>query len=317
MSKSQTTDIQYRYEVITKQFLKVVLSLFSISLLTLLFTFNLQYNGVGIIIRNTTGTTNVQTATGEAIFMTISALVGASIILFLLLRHKFTLIYLLFVSSISIVMFVMFELHLSSLITIFDNIDENVLLFISFLFSIIMIYSIFINKNTNINTIGLMLFISMTGSTLGIMFTDVQITLILLMLSLYDIFTVTKGPLKKIVTKMNEIETKTIKENILNPNYISSQGKKIPAENKLGFRRGMFLTIGHVEFGIGDLLFYSAILSNALTIAFLAYLITLIGIIIGVEATLYLLTRRELVPGLPIPSLIGLIALWITKLFLL
>ncbi|MGC8949347.1 MAG: hypothetical protein ACP5OK_08435 [Thermoprotei archaeon] len=286
------------------------------SLLTLLFTLNLQYNGTGTIIRNATGTTNIQTATGEAAFMAVSALIGASLIFFLLLKHKFTFIYLLFISSMFIVTFVALELHLTSLLN-FNQINENILILMSLLLSLIIVYSVFINKNITINTIGLTFFVSITGSLLGIMFTDVQITLILLILSLYDIFTVTKGPLKKIVIKINEIEEKTMKGIISDTSHINSQSKNVMTEKKLNFRRGMFLTLGHVEFGIGDMLFYSAIISNAFTIAFLVYTITLIGVIIGVGFTLYLLTRRELVPGLPIPSLLGLIALWITKLFLI
>ncbi|MEM3832815.1 MAG: hypothetical protein QW128_04345 [Thermoprotei archaeon] len=316
MSKSQTMDIQQRYKLITLQFLKTSILLLFISFLTLLFTLNLQYNGTGSIIRNATGTTNIQTATSEAAFMTAFAFIGASLILFLLLKHKFTFIYLLFIASMFTVTFIALELHLVSLLN-FSQINENILTLTSLSLSLTLTYTVFINKNVTVNAIGLTLFTSITGSLLGTMFTDIQITLILLILSLYDIFTVTKGPLKKIVTKINEIERKTIKETTPNKDHTTSQNKNTITKKRLDFKQGMFLNLGHVEFGIGDLLFYSAIISNALTMAFLTYITTLIGVIIGVGLTLYLLTRKELVPGLPIPSLLGLTALWITKLFLL
>jgi len=320
MSNSQTMDTQQKFKLILSQLPKITLLIISLSILTLLFTLNLQSNNIGSILRNATGTTNVQVAAGEATFIVISALAGAFIIFLLLLKNKFTIIHVLFITSMFVTLFIALDINLTSLFLRNTWIDDNLILLLDIFLSLILLYMIFISKNTNMNIIGLTIFTSIIGSLLGTMFTEIQITLILIMLSLYDIFTVSKGPLKKIITKLNEIE---LQENIHKENIKDSQqGVKVNniqarrSASKLRFQKGMFFTLGYVEFGVGDMLFYSAMMANASIIAFITYLATLISIITGVIITLYLLTRKELVPGLPIPSLMGLTALWITKLAL-
>lgn len=319
MSSSQTMDTQQKFKLILSQLPKIILLIISLSILTLLFTLNLQSNNIGSILRNATGTTNVQIAAGEATFIVISTLTGALIIFLLLLKNKFIILRVLIISSMFITLFITLDLNLTSLFSRITWIDDNLILLLNTLLSLILLYMIFINKNININIAGLTIFTSAMGSLLGTMFTEIQITLILIMLSLYDIFAVSKGPLKKIITKLNEIEFQEIahKESIKNlQNEAKISDIQVRRMNKLSFQKGMFFTIGYVEFGVGDMLFYSAIISNALIIAFITYLTTLISIILGVIITLYLLTHKELVPGLPIPSLMGLTALWITKLIL-
>jgi len=319
MSNSQTMDTQQKFKLILSQLPKITLLIFSLSILTLLFTLSLQSTNVGNILRNATGTTNVQVAAGEATFIVISTFIGSFIILLLLLKNKFTIIRALFVSSIFITLFIALEIHLSSLFLRITWINDNLILLIDILLSLTLLYMIFVSKNINMNITGLTVLTSIIGSLFGTMFTEIQITLILIMLSLYDIFTVTKGPLKKIIIKLNEIELQENTEKIIKntPHEANVSNIQVRKDmSKLSFQRGMFFTLGYVEFGVGDMLFYSAMIANASIIAFIAYLTTLIGVLIGIIITLYLLTRKELVPGLPIPSMMGLTALWITKLIL-
>ncbi len=99
--------------------------------------------------------------------------------------------------------------------------------------------------------------------------------------SLYDIYTVFRGPLKTLVTTL-PAETLTA---------ISSK-------------------IGDFSIGTGDTVFYAMIPALAyyqftLTSAF----ISLLAVDVGVAITLYLLSRAKLLPGLPIPMFLGLAVL--------
>ncbi|MDA4118100.1 MAG: hypothetical protein OK455_07130 [Thaumarchaeota archaeon] len=99
--------------------------------------------------------------------------------------------------------------------------------------------------------------------------------------SLYDIYTVFRGPLKSLIT--------TIPEESLSA--ISSH-------------------IGDFSLGTGDTVFYAMLPALAyfqftLSSAF----VTLIAVDVGVFLTLYLLARVRLLPGLPIPMFLGLAVL--------
>jgi hypothetical protein len=72
----------------------------------------------------------------------------------------------------------------------------------------------------------------------------------------------------------------------------------------------MFLELGRIEIGIGDVVLYSALLSNTVSIfAFKIFLAT-IGIIIGGLLTIFLLFKLSRMPGLPLPVFITLALLY-------
>jgi hypothetical protein len=98
-------------------------------------------------------------------------------------------------------------------------------------------------------------------------------------ISIYDIYSVRSGPIKEIVKVSKEGE-----ELIPGLSYVSSDW----------------------EIGLGDLGIYSMLISLAETqFGVIACVSSMIGIFIGSVLTLQLLKKREFLPGLPLTSLIG------------
>jgi hypothetical protein len=105
--------------------------------------------------------------------------------------------------------------------------------------------------------------------------------LMVLGVSIYDVYSVRSGPLKEIVEVSKEEE-----ELIPGLSYVSRDW----------------------EIGLGDLGIYSMLISLAETqFGLVACVSSMIGIFIGSVLTLQLLKKREFLPGLPLTSLIGAI----------
>jgi hypothetical protein len=105
--------------------------------------------------------------------------------------------------------------------------------------------------------------------------------LMVLGISIYDVYSVRSGPIKEIVEVSKEGE-----ELIPGLSYVSSDW----------------------EIGLGDLGIYSMLISLAETqFGLVACVTSMIGIFIGSVLTLQLLKKREFLPGLPLTSLIGAI----------
>ena len=99
-----------------------------------------------------------------------------------------------------------------------------------------------------------------------------------LVFSVYDVYAVFRGPLRQLVTiAPKEVLT-----------AVTSQ-------------------LGEFSIGTGDTIFYSMLPALALYQFNLVYaLCTLVAVDIGVVATLHLLSKSRLLPGLPIPMALGL-----------
>lgn len=123
------------------------------------------------------------------------------------------------------------------------------------------------------------------SSEIAVMFsltlTFPTILILPLIFAIYDIYAVTRGPLKTLLAFPEA--------RILAP---------------------LSLKVGSVEMGIGDLVFYSLLPSAGLMISGIeAFLIVLLGTNIGVILTLIALKRGKALPGLPLPMILGLVAL--------
>ncbi len=96
--------------------------------------------------------------------------------------------------------------------------------------------------------------------------------------SIYDIYAVFKGPLKALIGTAPNIALV-----------------------------GMSIKAGEFTLGLGDIVFYTLLPCLALFQFGLAQsLYTIIAIDVGMVITLFLLSRRRLLPGLPIPMLLGI-----------
>lgn len=101
----------------------------------------------------------------------------------------------------------------------------------------------------------------------------------------YDIYAVFKGPLKSLIGT--------------NPGIALV---------------GMSIKAGEFTLGLGDIVFYSLLPSLAFaqfdgTFGIFPAVLTILAIDIGMVITLFLLSRRRLLPGLPIPMLLGVLVI--------
>ncbi len=141
--------------------------------------------------------------------------------------------------------------------------------------------SIFVKNYPWLST-GILAFV---GAEVGSFFASTLPPLTALLLpivfSVYDVYAVFRGPLKQLIgTGGNMALT------------------------------GMSIKAGEFTLGLGDIVFYTMLPSLALFyLTPLLSLSTILVIDVGVVVTLYLLSRKKLLPGLPIPMLLGVLLL--------
>jgi presenilin-like A22 family membrane protease len=124
---------------------------------------------------------------------------------------------------------------------------------------------------------------SLTGTFLGASIPTLTAVVLLAALAVYDFVSVYRGPIGKIA-QMADLEE----------------------------FKGAAFTVGNLTIGMGDLVFYSMLVSNAM-ISFgpLAYVGAFAGVAAGSFLGFKMLERREVFPGLPIAIAFGLAAMLI------
>ncbi len=152
-------------------------------------------------------------------------------------------------------------------------------------------YTIFVKNRPWLSTA----VIAFVGAEVGSFFATLPLATALLLpvaFSVYDVYAVFRGPLKKLIG--------------------TGQGVALV---------GMSIKAGEFTLGLGDVVFYTMLpslplaqlltpaSSPAVAAATMASVETLAVIDAGVVATLYLLSRRKLLPGLPIPMVLGVLVL--------
>ena len=113
-----------------------------------------------------------------------------------------------------------------------------------------------------------------------------------LILAAYDIYAVFAGPLKRIVGK-------------------PPKSGKLSKKPRLDFLSLLIVDFNFVKIGLGDIAFYSMLPATAFILSGLQkMLLTIFATNLGVALTLYLLMKKKIaLPGLPIPMLLGILAL--------
>jgi len=142
-------------------------------------------------------------------------------------------------------------------------------------------YTIFVKNRVWLST----LVLAFVGAEVGSFFAETlpPYTAIALPIafSLYDIYAVFRGPLKHLIGTA--------------PNLALA---------------GMSVKAGEFTLGLGDIVFYTMLPAISLFRAGTqASVATVVGVDIGVVATLFLLSRKRLLPGLPIPMALGTLVL--------
>ena len=122
---------------------------------------------------------------------------------------------------------------------------------------------------------------SLTGTFLGASIPTMTAIVLLIALAVYDLVSVYRGPIGKIA-EMADLED----------------------------FKGAVLTVGDLTIGMGDLVFYSMLVSNAMVnFGTLAYVGSFAGVVVGSFLGFKMLERREVFPGLPIAICFGLVAM--------
>ena len=122
---------------------------------------------------------------------------------------------------------------------------------------------------------------SLTGTFLGASIPTMTAIVLLIALAVYDLVSVYRGPIGKIA-EMADLED----------------------------FKGAVLTVGDLTIGMGDLVFYSMLVSNAMVnFGTLAYVGSFAGVVVGSFLGFKMLERREVFPGLPIAICFGLAAM--------
>jgi presenilin-like A22 family membrane protease len=125
------------------------------------------------------------------------------------------------------------------------------------------------------------------GTFLGFSLPTTSTILILIALAIYDTYAVFRGPVGKI------------------------------ARGGLDQLRGLSYSFKDVQMGLGDLTFYSMLSGHMLlTFGPVPCLASIVGILIGCEASFRIVEKKEMFPGLPLPIFCGL-ATGFAALFLL
>ncbi len=142
-------------------------------------------------------------------------------------------------------------------------------------------YNLFFKAHPWLSTV----ILGFIGAEVGSFFAETlpPLTAILLPIafSMYDIYAVFKGPLKSLIG--------------------TAPGLALA---------GMSVKLGEFTLGLGDVVFYTMIPSLALFYASVtASVATILAIDAGVVVTLFFLSKRRLLPGLPIPMLLGVLTL--------
>lgn len=140
-------------------------------------------------------------------------------------------------------------------------------------------YTIFVKDRVWLSTV----ILAFVGAEVGSFFAEsIPLYTALLLpvaFSLYDIYAVFRGPLKALIGTAPNIALV-----------------------------GMSIKAGEFTLGLGDIVFYTMLPALALFYRTpLAAGLTIVAIDAGVVVTLFLLSRKRLLPGLPIPMLMGLI----------
>lgn len=167
-----------------------------------------------------------------------------------------------------------------------------------------------------IRNIMMMFFGAMIGSMMAIHLGLLTAFLILIGLSLYDIYAVFRGPLKGIIDHGRESAEASM-EMIEAESESGVKYEKVPLLPALPVYSTPLINIG-----LGDFAFFSMLISAAVVIGYelanpFPLITALIGLFIGVFATFKFLQKERALPGLPLPIFGGLLFLTLGVLSIL
>ncbi len=220
---------------------------------------------------------------GNALYFVILVATGATVIYILLKRKNRRLITILIGFALSLAVFTLSLIYsLIILLQFTVSFAEILALTIAITLTAIADYAIFFNK-AKLSGITLLTIGGSLGAFLAFTVPIRSAIAILILLAVYDTFAVYRGPVGKI------------------------------ASHGLEQLHGLTFQFKDIQIGLGDLTFYSMLVSSMLmNLGPISSIASLIGIMLGSFLSFRLLEKRGIFPGLPIPIALGLIIGFLT-----
>jgi presenilin-like A22 family membrane protease len=214
---------------------------------------------------------------GNALYFVILVATGATVLYLLLKRKNRKLITILISLALTLAVFTLSLIY--SLIVLSQTTlpsIEILALIIAICLTAIADYGIFSNKN-KLSSLTLLTIGGSLGAFLAFTVPIRSTIAILILLAIYDTFAVYRGPVGKI------------------------------ASSGLEQLRGLTFSFRDIQIGLGDLTFYSMLVSSMLmNFGPVSSIASTIGILLGAVLSFKLLEKRGIFPGLPIPIALGL-----------
>jgi len=230
----------------------------------------------------------------NAIILSILPLIGGLILLIVLKKRRRLLLKLFIGAGFLLAGFTIFSLILASAILIgFDWVQGDLAFAVavpsSLVLNIVFVYAILSARvSQKVKNVVAVLYGGGIGTLLGTAIPLWTGLLMVMGISIYDMYSVRSGPIKEIVKVSKEGE-----ELIPGLSYISSDW----------------------EIGLGDLGIYSMLISLAeMQFGLIACASSMIGILLGSVLTLQLLKKREFLPGLPLTRAIPIVVFMVLSL---
>ena len=223
---------------------------------------------------------------GNGLYFVILAGVGASLLYLLLKRKNLKAVSLITGLALTTAVFMLSVIYLYALFSIvLIPYVEALIIIISISTTVLADFVVF-RAHNRISDLVVLSLGGALGAFLGVSIPTRSAILILGFLAVYDVFAVYRGPVGKI------------------------------ANRGLEQLRGLSFSFKDVQMGLGDLTFYSMLISRVLANAGPVFcLASTTGVLIGVFLAFKMLEKKGMFPGLPFPIALGLVPL-IISLFL-
>ena len=254
-----------------------------------LLTYSLQVAKAPIVTITMFPETTSGVTLNAGIFVVLMAVAGTVMYLFIKFGLKRLVKYLINVAMFALLFFlftwygILYADFLPSILT--SSIWTWLL--ISLLASLALAVAIYKSKGA-LHLAAIILIGGMTGTFLGVSIPTLTAAVLLVALAGYDLFAVYKGPIGKIAqsTDLDEFT-------------------------------GAVFTYDDLTVGMGDMVFYSMLASNAMmNFGPLPFVAASIGVIVGAYLGFKMLEGRDMFPGLPFAVILGLVLMYATSLIL-
>lgn len=217
---------------------------------------------------------------GNALYFVILVAIGAVLIYFLIRRHGSRLIMIISGFAMTAAAFLLSAFYLASALTLawWDvPYADAIILVVSIAVTVTVDWIIFRGRSSHAAVVVLMIGGAL-GTFLGFSIPTASTVFILGFLSVYDTYTVYRGPVGKI------------------------------ARTGLDKLKGLSFSFREVQMGLGDLTFYSMLSGHMLLyFGYVSCLTAMVGIMIGCIISFRMLEKKGMFPGLPFPITLGLL----------